>query len=114
MSALARMQGLKAPLQWRSVLPLAFIRTSHQHAETQVTLQQGELLYIPPLWAHQVVSLARSASLAIWSPTAETMSANSALDLGLPFLPSAVESELVQSIVLLKHLLRVALEELDS
>ena len=42
------------------------------------------------------------------------MSANSALDLGLPFVPSAVESEVVQSIVLLEHLLRVALEELDS
>eukprot|EP01094_Clydonella_sp_ATCC50884_P024890 TRINITY_DN6371_c0_g1_i3.p1 TRINITY_DN6371_c0_g1~~TRINITY_DN6371_c0_g1_i3.p1 ORF type:complete len:384 (-),score=81.00 TRINITY_DN6371_c0_g1_i3:147-1298(-) len=48
------------------------------------TLSPGDLLFIPPLWAHHVTSLVPSVSVAVWSDATETLRMNDALGLGVP------------------------------
>lgn len=57
-----------------------------------VVLAVGDVLYIPPLWHHEVTSLEPTVSLAVWSPSAETLFMNEVLTLGLPFTQAMMTS----------------------
>jgi hypothetical protein len=53
-----------------------------------VTLQPGDLLYIPPFWFHRVTSKSFSVSLNTWSSSPETFMIKSLNNVGLPKLVS--------------------------
>eukprot|EP01006_Ploeotia_vitrea_P060382 TRINITY_DN75801_c0_g1_i1.p1 TRINITY_DN75801_c0_g1~~TRINITY_DN75801_c0_g1_i1.p1 ORF type:complete len:467 (-),score=145.12 TRINITY_DN75801_c0_g1_i1:35-1345(-) len=50
-------------------------------------LEPGDMLYVPPYWAHHVLSLGRSISLSFWRDAAECATVDEAEHVPLPFEP---------------------------
>lgn len=72
-------------------------------------VEAGDVLYIPPLWFHQVKSIAPSISLSIWSPFYETDIANELLNLGIPVPFQFTQDEDTQKFAIINFLREILL-----
>jgi hypothetical protein len=50
----------------------------------EVVLTAGDVLYIPPFWFHDVLSIEPSMTLAVWSPSRDDGLSEAMLQMGLP------------------------------
>lgn len=77
-----------------------------------VILNAGDVLYIPPLWHHEVTSQEPTVSLAVWSPAAETLLMNEVLTLGIPFTQPMMISQQsrANSLAVFLHMLLIGVE----
>ena len=51
--------------------PAADATASAASAAKEVVLEAGDVLYVPPFWAHRVTSLSTAVSLSVISPSPE-------------------------------------------
>ena len=83
---------LFSPTNWPGLYPYPFLHPSHAQAQVnatdsddvrrfklirnvealKITLRPGDLLYIPPLWFHEVESLSVSISVNVWTDSQQT------------------------------------------
>ena len=95
---------LLRPTNWPGLYPYPFLHPSHAQAQVNVSsleeqskfplvqkvetfeavLEPGDLLYIPPLWFHEVESLDVSISVNVWTDSAQTKVAEKLYQLSLP------------------------------
>ncbi len=96
---------LFSPTNWPGLYPYPFLHPSHAQAQVnasnpenverfklvrkveylEVILEPGDLLYIPPLWFHEVESLSVSISVNVWTDSHQTELAERIFSLPLPF-----------------------------
>jgi len=62
----------------------------------EVVLEAGDVLYLPPLWFHQVESVRATISLSMWTPLWTTEVANQLLQQGLPVPSGLMAHELLR------------------
>lgn len=99
-----KMFTLFRPTNWPGLYPYPFLHPSHAQAQVnasdngdverfgmitrveavEVTLAPGDLLYIPPLWFHEVESLSVSISVNVWTDSQQTELAERIFSLSLP------------------------------
>ncbi|XP_011403823.1 PREDICTED: uncharacterized protein LOC105312682 [Amphimedon queenslandica] len=95
---------LLRPTQWPGLYPYPFLHPSHAQAQVnlsrledakefplssrlevyEVTLEPGDLLYMPPLWFHYVESLSISISVNVWTDSEQSILMEKAFGLPLP------------------------------
>ena len=95
---------LLRPTQWPGLYPYPFLHPSHAQAQVnlsrledakefplssqlevyEVTLEPGDLLYMPPLWFHYVQSLSISISVNVWTDSEQSILMEEAFGLPLP------------------------------
>lgn len=95
---------LLKPNNWPGLYPYPFLHPSHAQAQVNVSderdwqnfplverveayeaiLEPGDLLYIPPLWFHEVESLDVSISVNVWTDSIQTEIAERLFQLELP------------------------------
>ncbi len=95
---------LLRPTSWPGVYPYPFLHPSHAQAQVNVSnemdrrhfilasklevfeavLEPGDVLYIPPLWFHEVESLQVSISVNVWTDSVQTKLAEALFQLFLP------------------------------
>lgn len=95
---------LLRPTNWPGVYPYPFLHPSHAQAQVnasnerdrnrfqllnkvevlEAVLEPGDLLYIPPLWFHEVESLEVSISVNVWTDSMQTKTAEALFKLFLP------------------------------
>ena len=95
---------LLRPTNWPGLYPYPFLHPSHAQAQVNVSsleeqrrfplverveafeavLEPGDLLYIPPLWFHEVESLDVSISVNVWTDSAQTKITEKLFKLSLP------------------------------
>ena len=92
------------PTNWPGLYPYPFLHPSHAQAQinvsdpsdarsfpligkveaVEVTLQPGDLLYMPPLWFHHVEAMSVSISVNVWTDSKQTEVMESVYSLPLP------------------------------
>lgn len=90
-----------SPTDSMLVRPYPFLHPCHAQCQTNlsdpaigpiaastVVLEPGDLLYLPPLYFHHVVSLESSVSVNAWTDTEQSQLAQTMLDTPLPPIPS--------------------------
>lgn len=105
----AQLYGIKKftlfrPTNWPGLYPYPFLHPSHAQAQVnasseedveafglvrrveamEVVLGPGDLLYIPPLWFHEVESLSISISVNVWTDSQQTELVERIFSLPLP------------------------------
>lgn len=105
----AQLSGIKKftllnPTNWPGLYPYPFLHPSHAQAQVnvsdledvrrfglvrrveaqEVVLEPGDLLYIPPLWFHEVESLSVSISVNVWTDSQQTEMMERIFSLPLP------------------------------
>ena len=105
----AQLYGIKKftlfrPTNWPGLYPYPFLHPSHAQAQinasseeeverfalvrkveaVEVVLGPGDLLYIPPLWFHEVESLSVSISVNVWTDSQQTELVERIFSLPLP------------------------------
>lgn len=95
---------LLRPTQWPGLYPYPFLHPSHAQAQVnlsrledakefplssqlevyEVTLEPGDLLYMPPLWFHYVQSLSVSISVNVWTDSKQSGVMEEVFGLTLP------------------------------
>jgi hypothetical protein len=84
-----------------------------QFPHFEAVLEKGDVLYLPPLWFHQVESLESSISISMWTPSLETERIQFVIQRGIPNWP--VSSEIPQAaIVYLERVLSFIFSYDDS
>ncbi len=96
---------LFSPTNWPGLYPFPFLHPSHAQAQVnasnqedvenfrsireveavEVILEPGELLYIPPLWFHEVESQSISISVNVWTDSHQTDLMVKMFSMPLPF-----------------------------
>lgn len=97
---------LLRPTQWPGLYPYPFLHPSHAQAQVnlsrpsdakefplsgsqlevyEITLEPGDVLYMPPLWFHHVESMSTSISVNIWTDSQQTTIMESVHGLIVPF-----------------------------
>ena len=102
---------LFSPINWPGLYPYPFLHPSHAQAQVnatdredverfkliknvealEVVLEPGDLLYLPPLWFHEVESMSVSISVNVWTDSHQTELVEKLFSLPLP-LDSNYES----------------------
>lgn len=119
------------PTNWPGLYPYPFLHPSHAQAQVnasneedrqifplvekvetlEAVLEPGDLLYIPPLWFHEVESLDVSISVNVWTDSKQTEIAKQIFDLPLPIHISHWSStrakRIATSILLFQTLLKI-------
>lgn len=92
------------PTNWPGLYPYPFLHPSHAQTQVnssdqedvkrfelfkmveavEVSLEAGDLLYMPPLWFHEVESLSLSISVNVWTDSQQTELAERIFSLPLP------------------------------
>ena len=92
------------PTNWPGLYPYPFLHPSHAQAQVnasddgdvgkmgligrveavEVVLEPGDLLYMPPLWFHEVESLSVSVSVNVWTDSQQTELVERIFSLPLP------------------------------
>ena len=93
------------PTNWPGLYPYPFLHPSHAQAQVnmserseveelyplvgsveaiEVTLEPGDLLYMPPLWFHQVESMDTSISVNVWTDSKQTEMVEKMFSVPLP------------------------------
>eukprot|EP00051_Salpingoeca_urceolata_P012180 m.151137 g.151137 ORF g.151137 m.151137 type:complete len:483 (-) comp17400_c0_seq5:161-1609(-) len=91
------------PTDWAALHVFPFLHPSHAQAQVNtsvpwlpfegpvkipkgivVDLNPGDLLYLPPLWFHEVESVGLSLSVNAWTDTEQTTASAAMFDVGLP------------------------------
>ena len=95
---------LFSPVNWPGLYPYPFLHPSHAQAQVNTsseeeverfglarrvegvvaTLHPGDLLYLPPLWFHEVESLGVSISVNVWTDSQQTELVERIFSLPLP------------------------------
>ncbi len=95
---------LLRPTNWPGLYPYPFLHPSHAQAQVNASnesdrrhfqlvnqveayeaiLEPGDLLYVPPLWFHEVESLKVSISVNVWTDSSQTQTAERLFQLPLP------------------------------
>ena len=119
------------PTNWPGLFPYPFLHPSHAQAQVNVSseedrqifplvgkvealeviLEPGDLLYIPPLWFHEVESLDVSISVNVWTDSEQTKVAEKLFELPLPIhaiqWSSTRAKRIATSILLFQTLLKI-------
>eukprot|EP01095_Lingulamoeba_sp_RSL-Kostka_P015516 TRINITY_DN7165_c0_g1_i1.p1 TRINITY_DN7165_c0_g1~~TRINITY_DN7165_c0_g1_i1.p1 ORF type:complete len:493 (-),score=75.06 TRINITY_DN7165_c0_g1_i1:12-1490(-) len=66
----------------------------------EIVVNEGQILYIPPLYLHHVESLENSISIAMWSLCYETDLMNKVIETGLPFHKSWSKQQTIFSTII--------------
>ena len=113
----AQLQGTKKftlfrPVNWPGLYPYPFLHPSHAQAQVnmsdreeseklfplvgsveglEVVLEPGDLLYIPPLWFHEVESMEVSISVNVWTDSKQTDVVKKIFSVPLPLTEETIK-----------------------
>lgn len=100
------------PVNWPGLYPYPFLHPSHAQAQVnmsnrgeseklfplvgsveglEVVLQPGDLLYIPPLWFHEVESMEVSISVNVWTDSKQTEIVEKIFSVPLPLIEETIK-----------------------